>query len=148
MTQNLTKFLTDAKNKEFATSTGTRSHAILQHVIIDYDQEFGDTDIIKIIKQHHDLLPFFTRASQNEVPVAGKIHGRFVSRRIDKLLINKATQTIDFIDYKTDIDKSAFIDKYRNQLQEYAELLRSAYPDYQINGYILWLHDWTLDKII
>ncbi len=148
MTQNLTKFLKEAKNKEFATATGTQSHAILQRVIIDNNQESGDTDVIQTIKEHSDLLPFFTKAAQNEVPVAGKIHGRFVSRRIDKLLINKTTKTIDFVDYKTDTNKSVYIDKYKNQLQEYAELLCSAYPDYQINGYILWLHDWVLDKII
>lgn len=148
MTQNLTKFLNEAKNKEYATTAGTLSHAVLQHIIVDSEYESGDSAIIQIIKNHPDLLRFFTKTAQNEVPIAGKIHGRFVSRRIDKLLINKSTKTIDFIDYKTDINKTTYIDKYKKQLQEYAELLRSAYPEYQINGYILWLHDWVLDKII
>lgn len=148
MTQNLTNFLKEAKNKEFATSTGTQSHAILQRVVIDTGCETGDLDTIQIIKKHPDLQPFFVKNAQNEVPIAGKIRGHFVSRRIDKLLINKTTKTIDFVDYKTDTDRYAYIDKYKNQLREYAELLHSAYPDYQINGYILWLHDWVLDKII
>lgn len=148
MTQNLTKFLNEAKNKEYANSTGTQTHAVLQHIIIDSEYESGDSAIIQIIKNHPDLLRFFTKTAQNEVPIAGKISGRFVSRRIDKLLINKTTKTIDFIDYKTDTDKSAHIDKYIKQIQEYAELLHSAYPEHQINGYILWLHDWVLDKII
>jgi ATP-dependent exoDNAse (exonuclease V) beta subunit len=148
MTQSLDNFLKEAKNKEFATSTGTQSHAILQHIVIDSEHESGDSNMIQIIKRRPDLKPFFVRAAQNEAPIAGKIHGHFVSRRIDKLLINKTNKVIDFVDYKTDTTKSAHIDKYKNQIQEYAELLRSAYPEYQINGYILWLHDWSLDKII
>ena len=148
MTQNLTKFLNEAKNKEYATSTGTQTHAVLQHIIVDNNHTSGDPKIIQTIQNRPDLQPFFTKNTQNEVPIAGRIRGRFVSRRIDKLLINKTTKTIDFIDYKTDTDKSAHIDKYKKQLQEYAELLHSAYPEYQINGYILWLHDWVLDKII
>jgi len=148
MTQNLAKFLKEAKSKEFAINTGTKSHATLQHIIVDSGCESGDYNIIQIIKKRPDLQPFFTKNAQNEVPIAGKIHGRFISRRIDKLLINKTTKTIDFIDYKTDTNKSAHIDKYKNQIQEYAKLLHSAYPYYKINGYILWLQDWALDKII
>jgi len=148
MTQKLADFLTGAKNKEFATNNGTHMHAILQHVIIDNNVESGDSDIIKTIKTHQDLLPFFVKSAQTEVSIAGNIHGHFVSRRIDRLLINHDTKIIDFIDYKTDTDKNVFIEQYKYQLKEYTELLHSAYPNYKINGYILWLHDWTLDKIV
>lgn len=148
MTQKLTEFLTGAKNKEFATNAGTYMHALLQRVVIDADIESGDADIIKAIKSHSDLLPFFIKSAQTEVPIAGNVRGHFVSRRIDRLLINHNHKSIDFIDYKTDTDKNAFIEQYKYQLKEYAELLHSAYPDYTINGYILWLHDWALDKII
>ena len=148
MTQNLAIFLTGAKNKEFATNTGTQMHALLQRVIVEDNCSTGDADIIKIIEQRPDLQPFFVKSAQTEVPIAGNIHGCFISRRIDRLLINHDTKTIDFIDYKTDTDKKAFFDKYKKQLQEYAELLRSAYPKHKINGYILWLCDWNLEKII
>ena len=148
MTQKLTDFLTGAKNKEFATNTGTQMHALLQHVVIDNNIESGDADIINTIKNRSDLLPFFAKTAQTEVPIAGNIRGHFASRRIDRLLINRDTKTIDFIDYKTDTDKNTFVEQYKYQLKEYAELLHSAYPDYKINGYILWLHDWMLDKII
>ncbi len=148
MTQKLTDFLSNAKNKAFATDTGTKMHTLLQRVVVDNDFEVGDSDIIKNIKQHAYLLPFFVKSAQTEVPIAGNTHGHFVSRRIDRLLINHDTKTIDFIDYKTDTDKNAFVEQYKYQLKEYAELLHSAYTDYKINGYILWLHDWTLDKII
>ena len=148
MTQKLTEFLIGAKNKEFATNTGTYMHALLQRVVIDQDIEFGNIDIIKTIKSHPDLLPFFTKTAQTEVPIAGSIRGHFVSRRIERLLINHDEKNIDFIDYKTDTDKNTFVEQYKYQLKEYAELLHSAYPNYKISGYILWLHDWMFDKII
>ena len=148
MTQKLTDFLTGAKNKEFATNNGTQMHALMQHVVVDDNCEKGDKNIIEIIKKRTDLLPFFAKTAQTEIPIAGNIRGHFVSRRIDRLLINHDTKTIDFIDYKTDTDKNAFVEQYKYQLKEYAELLHSAYPNYNINGYILWLHDWVLNKII
>ena len=148
MTQTLKNFLNGAKNKDFATKQGTQMHAILQHVIVDDSGKCGNEDIVKIIKNKPELKRFFTRDAKTEVPIAGKINGYFLSRRIDRLLINHDTKTIDFIDYKTDINKNEFIEKYKKQLNEYAELLHSAYPDYKINGYILWTHDWELNKII
>jgi len=148
MAQSLVNFLTGAKNKDFAISTGTHMHTLLQRTIVDKDCSTGDTNIIKIIENRPDLQSFFTKTAQTEVPIAGQLHGHFVSRRIDRLLINHETKTIDFIDYKTDTDKTTFVDKYKKQLQEYAELLHSAYPNYKISGYILWLHDWVLEKII
>lgn len=148
MTQNLANFLTGAKTRDFATSTGTHMHALLQHITVDKDCSTGNTDIIKIIEARSDLQPFFTKSAQTEAPIAGQINGRFISRRIDRLLINHDAKTINFIDYKTDTDKITFVDKYKKQLQEYAELLRSAYPNYKISGYILWLQDWELKKII
>ena len=148
MTRDLTKFLQDAEHKKHATDIGTGMHAKMQHVTVDKDVVCGDADVVNIIKNRADLLPFFVVKAQTEVAIAGFVHGVFVSRRIDRLLINHDTKTIDFIDYKTDTDKSTFIEQYKYQLKEYAELLSSAYPEHKINGYILWLHDWALDKII
>lgn len=148
MTQNLINFLNGAKNKEFATKMGTAVHALLQHVIIDGAHTIGDKNMTDTIKKHPELHRFFGANAQTEVPIAGNINGKFISRRIDRLLINHDTKTIDFIDYKTDTDKKVFLNQYKIQLQEYAKLLHSAYPDYKINGYILWTQDWALDKII
>ena len=148
MTQKLTEFLQNAQNKKCATDAGTKMHLMMQHIIIDESGNVGDEQIINTIKSKPELLPFFSVESKTEVPIAGFIKGVFVSRRIDRLLINHNTKTIDFIDYKTDTNKTEFIDKYKYQLKEYAELLACAYPEYKINGYILWLHDWVLDKII
>ena len=147
MTQTLHDFLTGAKNKEFATKNGIQMHADLQHVIVDNAGNFGDIELIKIIQNRLDLKPFFVKDAKTEVPIAGVVNGCFISRRIDRLLINETTKTIDFIDYKTDTDKTLFVEKYKKQLNEYHELLKSAYPNYEINGYILWTHDWVLEQI-
>ena len=148
MTQNLTNFLNGAKNKEFATKTGTNMHALLQHVVVDEAGLVGDKNITNIIINRPDLKPFFSANAKTEVPVAANINGKFISRRIDRLLINHTNKTIDFIDYKTDTNKNVFLGQYKTQLKEYAQILHSAYPDYKINGYILLLQDWTLYKII
>lgn len=149
MTQTLESFLTGAKNKEFATQAGTKTHTILQHVVIDdVVGNHGSAETIEIIQKHKDLKRFFVANAKTEVPIAGYINGCLISRRIDRMVINHETQTIDFIDYKTDTDKNTFIDQYKHQLNEYKKLLQSAYPDYKINGYILWVHDWELLKII
>ena len=148
MAQNLTDFLKVNAQQNYAQSVGTTTHALLQNIVIDGDVIRGDENTIKIIKPKPDLQRFFSINAKTEVPIAGIIRDQFISRRIDRMLINPDNKTIDFIDYKTDTDKTKFIKKYRAQLTEYAELLHSAYPDYKINGFILWLHDWNLDKII
>lgn len=148
MTQTLQDFLTGATNKDFAICTGNKMHALLKHITTDDTIVTGDIELANTINQHPDLSRFFGVSAKTEVPIAGNINGKFVSRRIDRLLINRTTKVIDFVDYKTDTNKTALIKNYTLQLKEYAKLLQSAYPDYQINGYILWLHDWTLDKII
>ena len=148
MTQNLTDFLTAQANKKYATQNGTTVHQLLRNVIFDKDKIIGDKNIITQIQNHPEILPFFVSTAQTEVAIAGILNGVFVSRRIDRLLINHKTKTIDFIDYKTDINKNEFIDKYKKQLFEYAQLLQSAYQGYKITGYILWIHDWQLNKTV
>jgi len=147
MTQTLQNFLTGAKNKEFATKSGTKTHADLQRIVIDDTGCFGDVELLNVIKNRSDLKHFFVKDAKTEVPIAGFVNGHFISRRIDRLVINDTAKTIDFIDYKTDTDKTLFLEKYKHQLNEYRELLQSAYPDYKINGYILWTRDWLLEWV-
>lgn len=147
MTQSLKDFLTGANNKEFATKNGTKMHTALRCVVIDKSGNCGDDELVEIIAKRPDLMPFFKTNAKTEVPVAGIVKGRFISRRLDRMIINHDTKTVDFIDYKTDTDKTVFIEKYKKQLNEYRELLQSAYPKYKINGYILWTCDWGLENI-
>ena len=149
MTQSLTKFLQNVERIKYATQQGTKTHALLQQVVIDdVVGVSGNPDIVATIQQRQDLLPYFAANARTEVPIAGVINGIFISRRIDRIVIDTSTKTIKFLDYKTDTDKQIFHDKYKNQVMEYAQLLRSAYPDYKIFGFVLWLQDWELEKII
>lgn len=148
MTQTLTNFLNGVKNKEYATKNGTHIHNILQHVVIDGDITKGDTDMIETISKHNELKPWFCANAQTEVPIAGVLNGRFTSRRIDRMIKDDVLQTIKFVDYKTDTTKTDFIEKYIRQIKEYAELLHSAYPNYKISGFILWVHDWQIEQIV
>lgn len=149
MTQKLTDFLNSAKNKQYATQTGTRIHALLRNIVIDDVRgDVGDADIIKNIRNTPDLCKYFCATAKTEVPIAGFINDVFVSRRIDRMIIDDTNKQICFIDYKSDTDKTIFADKYKKQLSEYALLLRSAYPNYKIIGAILWLHDWQIQQIV
>lgn len=149
MKQNLNDFLQTERAKSYAIASGTDMHAKMQHVIIDEKKgNHGDSDIIEKIQKRPDLTLFFGVNAKTEVPIAGKINGVFVSRRIDRLILDEITKTIQFIDYKTDINKTEFVEKYIRQIKEYAELLHSAYPDYKISGFILWLHNWDLVRVV
>ena len=128
----LRDIISQMKHTKIATDTGKKMHTKMQGIII------SDTA----------LTHFFTPNSKSEVPIAGHINGKFISRRIDRLIIDDTNKTIDILDYKTDTNKTAFIDKYTAQINEYATLLRDIYPNYTIRGYILWLHDFELTKII
>ena len=148
MTQSLNNFLTSQSNTKYATQNGTEMHLLLKHIVIDNNAEIGDKNIIDKIKQYPEIMRFFTKNTKTEVAIAGVVNNIFISRRIDRLLIDSTNKIVEFIDYKTDTDKSLFIDKYKKQLHEYAQLLKSAYPEYKITGYILWVQDWNLEKIV
>ena len=149
MTQSLNSFLQNAISKQYAVEHGTRMHVLLQKIVIDDGSgDVGDKDIVAKIKYNPDLVPFFLSAAKTEVPIAGFIDNHFVSRRIDRLLIDHNNKTIRFIDYKTDLNTTDFYDKYKIQLTEYAKLLKSAYPKYKISGFILWLNNWVLEHLV
>lgn len=147
MTDNLREFLSAREKQKFAQDSGTGQHLKMQRIIIGGNIEEGDADLVSRIKSNPALLPFFSPESRTEVPIAGLWQGKFISRRIDRLIVNEAQKTVLFLDYKTDINKDAFHDKYIYQIKEYAGLLRGIYPDYLVRGFILWLHDFELEKI-
>ena len=145
MTNNLYKLLLEQEQKKYAIETGAQIHKKLQQITIDSTKK-GDPELIKKIKKHNELLPFFNKDSKTEVPIAGYIDGNFVSRRIDRLNIDKESKTIIVLEYKTDTNKQINHDKYISQVLEYKTLLQDAYPAYKIQCYILWPHDFYLEK--
>lgn len=144
----LNNILSNHEQHAHATRTGTKMHTLLQHIVIDTNYQQGDDTLIQKIKQNLAIARFFTATAKTEVPIAGFINGKFISRRIDRLLINHANKQIDIIDYKTDISRDNYIDNYKVQLREYAQLLHKIYPSYSVNCYILWTHDFSLENII
>ncbi len=129
------EILNTAIRKKFATDAGTAMHRRLQCVTTDDE----------IIKSHPELAPFFGPNAKTEVPIAGVINSKFISRRIDRLI--HTGDTIIFLDYKSDTDKFARHENYVAQIHEYSALLHAAYPDAIIRGFILWTNDFTLEEI-
>lgn len=135
------------EREQYAMNEGVEAHAKLRRVFIDKEIVNGDSVYVDKIQARNDLRPFFVANSRTEVPIAGTINGHFISRRIDRLVIDDANQTILVLDYKTDVNRDTFRDKYYAQIREYGELLKAIYPMYQIMGYILWLHDFSLENV-
>lgn len=144
----LNDILNNIKQTQLSTDTGTKIHTILQHITIDNNgTKSGNVEYIKKIEQVPNLQKFFSPDSKTELPIAGTINNKFISRRIDRILINHETKTIDILDYKTDITHDKYYTKYKKQIKEYTQLFQQVYPNYQINGYILWTHDFLLEKL-
>lgn len=133
--------------KMHSTVAGTKMHNCLRHIVIDCDTQRGDTDTIKKILAHPELCAFFVANAKTEVPIAGTIDGRFISRRIDRMIVDHRAKTVAILDYKTDIHPDVYRVSYIAQLREYVTLMRLIYPDYDISAYILWTHDFFLEKI-
>ena len=147
MTNELQKLI-DAKAKtERTTGLGRFMHARMQMVFCNNGTWVGDADIVAKLKTIPDLMDIMGPDSRVEVPIAGTINGRFISRRIDRLYVNNKAKKVIVLDYKTDIDKSLFYTKYIAQLTEYRKLLEQIYKGFDIECKILWLNDFTLENI-
>lgn len=146
MSNKIRSILSDIEKQKFATSTGKQTHAILQYYSGSNTKNL-DNELYKKFSTNKELDKFFCADSKAEVPVAGYINGRFVSRRIDRLATNHDDKTVYILDYKTDSDKNVFHDKYVAQIKEYKTLLHDIYPEYKIHGFILWINDFTLEEI-
>ena len=143
----LHKILQTHEHNKHATDTGTKMHLRLQHVCIDDEHCTGDADLIGKITSNPEIAKLFCRASKTEVPIAGTINNRFISRRIDRLWIDDTNKTIHILDYKTDTNRDTYHSMYVSQIHEYALLLKYIYPTYKIKGYILWTRDFLLENI-
>ncbi len=148
MTNKLNDLINTNSHREYATTTGRTMHAQMQHVFYTGNGWVGADDVIKHISTIPELREYMGPLSRTEVPVAGTINGKFISRRIDRLYVNTDTKKVVILDYKTDINKKVFFEKYRAQLKEYRELLKQIYKGFDVTCMILWLNDFTLENII
>ncbi len=146
MTNNLRDLLNKNQNRDFATSHGNRTHARLAMIKIDGANTTGDPGLVAHISSNQKLSFLFGPTSIPEAPIAGNIRGMFISRRIDRLLVDHTAKQIHILDYKTDIDQNTLRDKYTAQLRTYAEIMANIHPGYAIHKYILWTHNWELEE--
>lgn len=148
MTNKITDLINKNLQTEYATTTGRNVHMQMQRVFYTPDGWVGDENIVNHLSNISELKEFMGPLSRTEVPVAGTINGRFISRRIDRLYVSNDAKKVVVLDYKTDIDKKIFFEKYRVQLKEYHELLKQIYNGFNIECKILWLNDFTLENVI
>jgi ATP-dependent helicase/nuclease subunit A len=126
-------------NKRFALSTGTDVHKKLQFLDLNSDDEMA----VKI-KNDSFLSEFWGTNAHSEFPIAGTIDGKFYSFRIDRILVKESD--VLFLDYKTDLNKDR-TPEYREKLGKYTQLLKQIFPNKNISAYILWLHNWEIERI-
>ncbi|MDE6250270.1 MAG: hypothetical protein K2M34_01380 [Alphaproteobacteria bacterium] len=143
MTNKLRDFLDESNRRNIATAYGTDFHNRLQNIQLDNQSD----ELVQRILANSDLARLFDTLSKSEVPIAGYINNKFVSRRIDRLRIDMINKTIEILDYKTDINHDARRAHYIAQLGEYKNLMSQIYPDFKITCFILWTHDWILERI-
>lgn len=147
MTTNLCDFIANQHRAKHATAAGTNMHERLRTIVIDGATTRGDTTLISHIINNPNLVEYFAPHARTEVPIAGTINGKFISRRIDRMITDAATKRIKIMDYKTDTDCGARRVIYKKQLGEYCDLLKKIYPDFVVTATILWTHNWTLEEI-
>ena len=148
MNNKLAEIIKQTESARYATDAGLVMHAKLQGVRLGQNST-GDQELIqKIESSDNELKSFFSQDSKTEVPVAGVVNGRFLSRRIDRMIVDDNEKNVQILDYKTDINPDTYRAKYIVQLREYVSLLKQIYPKYTVSAYILWLHNWTLERII
>jgi len=147
MANNLTELLKEYDAKKHATDAGNMMHEKLRVIRRLGDCVKVDPELKRRIESVDGLASFFTEDARTEVPIAGVVNGYFASRRIDRLVVDDKNNVVRILDYKTDVEKESRHDKYVAQLDEYAKLMRQIYPKYKIEKYILWLHDWVLEKL-
>jgi ATP-dependent exoDNAse (exonuclease V) beta subunit len=63
-------------------------------------------------------------------------------KRIDRLIVGK--DEVFVLDYKTSLEKS---DSDKEQVQEYVSLIRELYPGKKAAGFLIYLDDFSLEKV-
>ncbi|MBO4700801.1 MAG: hypothetical protein J5620_03590 [Alphaproteobacteria bacterium] len=148
MTNKIQDLINAKSRQEYATTAGRAMHTQMQHIFYTGHGWVGNANITKRISGISELMEYMGVLSRTEVPIAGTVNGKFISRRIDRLYVNNDTKKVVVLDYKTDADKNLFYKKYCEQLTEYYELLKQIYKGFNIECKILWLGDFTLENII
>lgn len=147
MKNKINELIEKQMRSQYATNQGRDMHRKMQNVFFNSGVWTGDDNIVLHIKNIPGLCEWLGPLSRTEIPVAGMVENKFISRRIDRLYVNNDDKTVVVLDYKTDIDKNFFHEKYIEQLTEYYALLKQIYKNFDIQCKILWLNDFTLENV-
>lgn len=145
MTSKIENILLEQEKIKYATETGRYQHRKMKALCTETNN--GDSELQERIKKNPSLERFFHKDARTEVPIAGYINGKFVSRRIDRMYVIENEKTVFILDYKTDVDKNLFYDKYIRQINEYKILITDAFKGYKVKAFILWLNDFDLQQV-
>lgn len=143
----LCEFVKNKHHTTRATQTGTNIHERLRKVTIDDNTTCGDPELVRHISANPSISEYFVPNAKTEIPIAGTINGKFISRRIDRMIIDRTTKHIRIMDYKTDTNPDIYRTLYKHKLKEYCDLIRKTHPDFTVTAVILWTHNWTLENI-
>lgn len=135
------------RKMQYATDAGTRMHDILRRITIGPTDTSNYPEIVAKIMSCPGAAEYFTNDAQTEVPIAGRINGKFISRRIDRMVIDHTNRRIKIMDYKTDTHPEQMRGKYITQLHEYCDIMHEIYHDFKITAVILWTHDWHMEYV-
>lgn len=145
MTSKIENILLEQEKTKYATETGLYQHMKMKSICTETND--GDSELQERIKKNPILERFFNKDARTEVPIAGYINEKFVSRRIDRMYVLENEKTVFILDYKTDVDKNLFYDKYIHQINEYKTLITDAFKGYKVKAFILWLNDFDLQQV-
>lgn len=148
MKNKLQELLNAKSNTRFATEAGTTMHKKLEKVFFLPSGPVGDTQLCAQISKDPELVELMGPLSKTEVPVAGFVNNKFISRRIDRLYVSDTDKKVVVLDYKTDTNKKQFYEKYAAQLREYHDLLTQIFPEHSVSCKILWLCDFSVENVI
>ncbi|MDF2763655.1 MAG: helicase, UvrD [Rhodospirillales bacterium] len=92
------------------------------------------------VLDHPDFAALWGPASLAEVPVVGRVGGKAIAGRIDRLVVERTRVTI--LDYKTNRPPpqrpEEVAEVYLNQMAAYREALARVYPGAEIRCALLW----------
>ena len=103
-------------------------------------------EIMNLCKEHCDL---FSQNSKSEVPIIGEVDGKFISAKIDRLVVKEDKVLI--VDFKTNRPAAKILtdvpDIYLKQMATYKTLLKNIYPDKNVETYLLWTNTCNMMKV-
>ena len=92
-----------------------------------------------------ELAPLFGAEAMAELSIAGEVGGIGVAGQIDRMHVGDSRVLI--VDFKTGPRPAATPESYVRQMALYAALMQRIYPDLDVETWIVWSEDATVEPI-